>query len=156
MIINNADSVVLYDDAWTLIAEGAKCGEKIDRTTTPDNATQVDGVALPTYWTGGSHTWTEADGFVVANQDLVTAAKKAVVPATITPLQIRLVLSAQGLRDDAEAIVAATETPQSIKDSWEYATIVERNNADLLAMAAILGLTDDQIDDLFIQAVSLT
>lgn len=155
-MIITSDNVVLYNDTWTLTDEFATNGKIKDRRTTTANATQVNGVALPTYWTGGAYTWTEANGFVVANQDLVDAKKKTFVPAAITPLQIRLVLSANGLREQAEAIVADPETPQSIKDSWEYATTVERNNADLIAMATALGLNESQIDDMFIQAAGLT
>lgn len=67
MIVKTSDGVVIYDNAWKLTAQGARCGEKIDRTTTTDNATQIDGVALPNKWQGGLYTWTDEGGFVVAN-----------------------------------------------------------------------------------------
>ena len=38
---------------------------------------------------------------------------------------------------------------------WEYATEVRRDNSLTLAIAGVLGLTDAQIDELFVQAAGL-
>lgn len=69
------------------------------------------------------------------------------VPESVTPRQIRRVLNAHGLRAAVEAAVAAA--PQDVRDEWEYALEIRRDYPLMTAMAAQLGLTDEQLDDLF-------
>lgn len=69
------------------------------------------------------------------------------VPAEITALQARRALNAAGLRATVDAAVAASS--QDVKDAWEYATIVKRDNAIIASMANALHLTSEQVDDLF-------
>jgi len=40
--------------------------------------------------------------------------------------------------------------------AWEYATEVRRDSPMVQAMAQQLGLTDEQVDDLFRQAAAIT
>jgi hypothetical protein len=40
------------------------------------------------------------------------------------------------------------------RSDWEYATVVERNAPLTLALAAVLGLTDEQLDALFVSAAA--
>ena len=75
------------------------------------------------------------------------------VPAVVTPRQIRLALNAAGLRDAVENAVAASD--QAIKDWWEYALDIERKHPLIESMAQQLGITDQQIDTLFVAAVGL-
>lgn len=74
------------------------------------------------------------------------------VPSPVSPKQIRLALNAAGLRASVESAVASA--PQSVQDTWEYATSIERNDPVLSAMAAALELTSAQVDDLFRAASS--
>jgi hypothetical protein len=75
------------------------------------------------------------------------------VPQVVTPLQARKAINAAGLRASIEAAVAASG--QDAKDAWEYATEIRRDNALIASMAAGLGLTSAQIDDLFRAAAAL-
>lgn len=75
------------------------------------------------------------------------------VPQSITPRQARLVLNASGLRDSVEAAVAASS--RDVRDFWEYALEIERDNALLLELSAGLGITSGQLDALFAQAATL-
>lgn len=72
---------------------------------------------------------------------------------TVTPRQMRLALNRAGLRAVVEAAVASA--PQDVKDSWEYSTLIERDNPVLVSMAATLGISAIEIDDLFALAASL-
>lgn len=72
---------------------------------------------------------------------------------TVTPRQIRQALTRAGLRATVEAAVAAAD--QDTKDWWEFATSIERNNSELIAMAAALGVSDVALDDLFHLASTL-
>ena len=74
------------------------------------------------------------------------------VPQEITPLQSKLQLLEIGLLDEVEAIVSADRKVQLY---WEYASVIERDNEILLMMATSLGMTEEQLDDLFIKANKL-
>jgi hypothetical protein len=74
----------------------------------------------------------------------------APVPQEVTPLQMRLALNAAGLRSTVESAVAVAD--QETKDAWEFASTIRRDNALLAGMAAALGLTSAQVDELFRQA----
>ena len=82
--------------------------------------------------------------------ELVAIPKE--VPQEITPLQSKLQLLEIGLLDDVEAIVSADRKVQLY---WEYASVIERDNEILLMMATSLGMTEEQLDDLFIKANKL-
>lgn len=76
-----------------------------------------------------------------------------VVPSVITMRQARLALHGSGLLDDVEAAVTAADKAAQIE--WEYASELHRDWPTLVGLAAALGLTDAQIDDLFIAASQL-
>ena len=78
--------------------------------------------------------------------------KKSQVPQAITPLQAKLQLLKLGLLDEVEALVTGDRTSQLY---WEYASVIERDNAVLLLMAEQLGLTSEQVDEMFIEASKL-
>lgn len=75
-----------------------------------------------------------------------------VVPQAITPLQAKLQLLKLGLLDEVEALVTGDRTSQLY---WEYASVVERDNAVLLLMANSIGLTSEQVDEMFMEASKL-
>lgn len=82
--------------------------------------------------------------------ELVVIPKE--VPQSITPLQAKLQLLKLGLLDEVETLVTGDRTAQLY---WEYASIIERDNAVLLLMATQLGLTSEQVDEMFIEASKL-
>lgn len=71
------------------------------------------------------------------------------VPTTITPLQAKLQLHRVGLLDEVEAMVA---TDVEVRLYWEYALEIRRDHPTLLTMATALGLSDEQLDMMFIEA----
>ena len=75
------------------------------------------------------------------------------VPQQVTMRQARLALLSAGLLDDVEA--AITGAGPAAKIEWDYATEVQRSSGLVPAMAAALGMTDEQIDALFIDAEKL-
>lgn len=79
-------------------------------------------------------------------------ADEVIIPQSITPLQAKLQLLKLGLLDEVEALVTGDRTAQLY---WEYASIIERDNAVLLSMANSLGLTSEQVDEMFIEASKL-
>ena len=77
----------------------------------------------------------------------------APVPQSVTPRQARLALLAAGHLAAVNAAVAAAGPHAQI--DWDYALEIRRDNARIASMAAGLGLTDAQIDDLFRAAAVL-
>lgn len=76
------------------------------------------------------------------------------IPQSVTPLQARRALRAAGLLSTVNAWVAS-QPDEDIKDAWEYASVIERSGPLTLGAAAALGLTDAQLDALFIAAAQL-
>lgn len=72
------------------------------------------------------------------------------VPNAITPLQGRLSLKRAGLLEAVESAIVTANGETQIW--WEYATIWHRNHSLLNALAASLGLTSEQVDELFVVA----
>ena len=85
-------------------------------------------------------------------EDEIVEYRKSQVPQSITPLQAKLQLLSLGLLDDVEALVTGDRIAQLY---WEYASVVERDNAVLLLMANSIGLTSEQVDEMFIEASKL-
>ena len=78
-----------------------------------------------------------------------------IVPETVTPRQVRLLLLQQGLLATIEATIASMD--QATQITWQYASEFRRDDPLLNAMAASLvpPLTSQQIDDFFIAASQL-
>lgn len=81
----------------------------------------------------------------------------AVVPQQVTMRQARLALLGAGLLAGVDAAIAGLTEPakSAAQIEWEYAAVVQRSSGLVPAMASALGLTDPQIDALFIAANQL-
>ena len=73
------------------------------------------------------------------------------VPDSVTPLQARRALLAAGKLDAVNAAVAAGD--QETRLAWEFSASVERNSQFVAALAAAIGLSDAEVDNLFRAAV---
>ena len=78
-----------------------------------------------------------------------------VVPKSVTPRQVRLLLLEQGLLSQVEAMIAAQD--EATKITWAYASEFYRDDPLLNQLAANLTppLTNEQLDQFFIQASTL-
>lgn len=75
------------------------------------------------------------------------------IPSSVSPRQIRQALTAAGLRAGVEAAVATGD--QDLKDWWEFATAFERGHPMVIGMSTGLGVTEQQLDELFVVAGGL-
>lgn len=75
------------------------------------------------------------------------------VPASVTPRRARLVLASAGLLDDVEAAIDGMD--QAARIEWDYALEIRRDSPLVAALAPILGLDDETIDAMFIEAASV-
>lgn len=76
------------------------------------------------------------------------------VPHSVTMRQARLALLGAELLDDVESALSALEGPQgqAARIEWEYSQEVHRGKPFVQMLGAAIGLTEEQIDQLFIAA----
>ena len=87
----------------------------------------------------------------------VTYEKPPLKPLTRRQFRLALVMNGFALADIEPLIAQITDDTQRqiIQIEWQDATVFERNNSGLLAIAAMMGLSSAQIDELWEQALSL-
>lgn len=76
------------------------------------------------------------------------------VPEVVSMRQARLALFKQGLLSTITTAIESS-TDEELKIEWEYATTVRRDLPNLIALATSLGLTSDDLDNLFRLASTL-
>lgn len=86
-------------------------------------------------------------------EEEIAALAKPPPPASVTPRQVRLLLLQKGLLPQVETLVS--QSGEAAKITWEFALEFRRNDALLLQLAAALGLTEEQLDNFFIEAASI-
>lgn len=93
-----------------------------------------------------------------ADQALALLPEFDSVPQIVSPRQMRLALISGGtsLQDIEDILDTLPEPHRSIaRVTWEYSVEFQRNNPILISLAPMLGLTEQQVDDLFILASTL-
>jgi hypothetical protein len=78
-----------------------------------------------------------------------------VVPEQVTLWQLRAALEIMGLEATVTAVIKGM--PEGVESkvawrAWEYANNIRRSSPTVIALKAILELTDEQVDQIFIQA----
>jgi hypothetical protein len=106
----------------------------------------------------GAGSWLyEGEDFFEAPSDPEPAPQPVVVPQSITPRQARLALLGAGLLETVQAAFAEIPEPQrtAAQIEWDYALTIERGSPLVAQMAAALGMTDEQVDALFVAGAQL-
>lgn len=88
---------------------------------------------------------------------LPTAEELRAAISPVTSRQARLALFGAGMLAQAEQALQALPSPEkeAALIEWEYAAEVQRSHPLITAMAEALGLSDEQIDDLFRSAAAI-
>lgn len=108
----------------------------------------------------GKATWTPPAGCTAmleataASKGYTDAPAPVVVPASVTRFQARAALLEAGILDAADAAAKAAGGRALL--AWQDAQEFDRASPTLAALAAGLGLSDAQVDALFIQAAGIT
>lgn len=79
-----------------------------------------------------------------------------VVPAQVTAYQARAALIQAGLFDKVDAFIQTLPKNTTEYQAWEYANYFYRDSPFISSVATTLGLTSDQVDQLFIAASKVT
>lgn len=72
---------------------------------------------------------------------------------TITSYQAKCALADAGLYDAVEAAIDSPATPVRIKLAWREGINFQRDNPMILMLTAQLGLSDEDVDQLFAAAL---
>lgn len=80
-----------------------------------------------------------------------------VVPEQVTMRQARLALLGAGLLANVDTAIDSLPSPtkEAARIEWDYSSTVERHRGLVQSLGAAMGLTDAQLDTLFIQAATL-
>lgn len=98
--------------------------------------------------------WDETQQNIRApNEPEIAAAARAAMP-TLTPAQLDLALLQFGLLDAVEAYVAAADRETQI--AYKKVKTFKRSNRLLNTAAGLLGMTDEQIDAVWMYGAALT
>ena len=79
------------------------------------------------------------------------AERRAMVPFSITPTQGRIALKLMGLLDNVNTMIENSEDA-ALKIYWEYSLSWDRQNSYISSMANLLGMTEQDLDNFFIEA----
>lgn len=114
-----------------------------------DNNTQRISEILPIKKDG---KWYKEYEVISLTEEEVQNNKRNLVPTSITPRQARLLLLDMKKLDDIEAYL---EGDRRSKIEWEFANEILRDSYLITNVGTALGLTPEQIDDMFISANKL-
>ena len=90
--------------------------------------------------------------------DLITFVLPAPsCPQEITMRQARLVLLEHGLLANVQTAINSLPEPNKTKAQieWDYSNALQRDNSFVAVLGAALGLTDEDIDNLFIEGATM-
>jgi hypothetical protein len=125
------------------------------RVRLPDGSTRTD----PEQWASDPEVLS-ASGFVVTERTPEDDIEPTTpTPATVSARQIRLWLLRRSISLTAvdAAIDAIPDQLQrdSVRVEWDYAPYVERSHPMLVPLALALGLTEQQVDQAFVEAAGI-
>jgi len=89
-----------------------------------------------------------------ATQEEINEANRALVPQEVQLWRIRTIIKLLQLETQIENAIDAMPEPTKTAATyiWKYGTTVERSSQTILLLQSAIQLTDEQVDDLFIQA----
>ena len=83
----------------------------------------------------------------------IAEANKSIVPESISQMKLRKQLVLSGISiASIDALIQSLPQPNRdlIYTMWEYAVVFDRNNPELNAMAEMLNISQEQLDNIFI------
>lgn len=104
-------------------------------------------------WDFDNEVWIEG-----ATPEEIAEANKVIVPQIARSMNFRLVLIQNGISmQSVYDLIASLPSPQNELgyQMFEYATHYDRNNAMINGLAQIMGISQEQLDDFFIQSENL-
>lgn len=115
------------------------------------------------HWSSSANDWVDgapSDEYTVidSEESLSSVLKQfgligpvTLVPESVSPAQAEIVLYRTGLLATVNTLIDSHEY-EPVRIWWRKATYISRNHPYLTAVAMELGLSDDDVDELFIAA----
>jgi hypothetical protein len=79
------------------------------------------------------------------------------VPFEVALWRIRVILKVMGLETTIETSLESLPEPTKTgaKYIWQFGTVIERQSQTVLMLQQVLSMTDEQLDEMFIQAEAI-
>lgn len=87
--------------------------------------------------------------------EIVSASTSQPVPQAVSRFQARAALHNAGLFSQVEAVMTEPDVDPLARFAWTDAQEFRRESPNVIAIAARLGLTGEQLDDLFVAAAQI-
>lgn len=150
-------AVACSDDAPVLTETSAQCGDDLFLCYTKNTAFVVQADAVEGF---------AQNKFRVVGQSLildpswiepVVVVPASIVPIAVTMRQARLALLQAGKLSAVNSAISSMQGEQgeAARIEWEFSSEVRRNQALVVQLEPVLGMTHEQIDQLFITAAGL-
>lgn len=110
-----------------------------------------DGAIIPQ--DSGNSDFAAYEAWVASGHAAEPEPEPVFVPQVVSRFQARAALMQTGLLDEAEAAIAGADAVTKL--AWAEALEFHRTSPTVNAMCAVLGLTEQQIDDLFVAAAQI-
>lgn len=134
----------------TIIKNSDIFGGNYDSDNIPENRIEVNVLYTGNYlfpkW--NSTQWIEG-----ATTEEIAELNKTIVPESISQMKLRKQLILSGISiSSIDALIQSLPQPNRdlIYTMWEYAVVFDRNNPELNAMAQMLNISSEQLDEIFI------
>lgn len=154
LIVRNSDNFIVFNDAIGLSSTGCfgkhwRCQAVTDLDHYSVEHPEISG------FKAGKYKW-EGDA-VVNNPSYIEPVIETPVPQEITMRQARLALLDIGLLANVQTAINTLPEPDKTKAQieWEYSNALQRDNPFVTTLGTALGLSSDDIDNLFITASGL-
>lgn len=89
--------------------------------------------------------------------NLILTPPKPKAPVSVTMRQARLALAGAGLLSQVDSAIYGLDEPHrtAARIEWDYSQVVERDRELVSILGPVLGLDEEALDDLFIEAAKL-
>ena len=97
--------------------------------------------------------WNGTEWIEGATPEEIAEANKPIVPESISQMKLRKQLVLSGISiASIDALIQSLPQPNRdlIYTMWEYSVVFDRNNPELNAMAEMLNISQEQLDNIFI------
>lgn len=89
-------------------------------------------------------------------RDPLPSAPPSATPSAVSRFQARTALWQAGLYEAVENYMNDPSTPMPYKFAWQDAQTFERQSDTVAVLQNVLGLSNEQVDELFLQASKIT
>ena len=99
--------------------------------------------------------WTVVYTVTDIPQEEITAMRKALVPSEISRFQALSILSQYGLYSSVKAYINSNNTTEMQKIAFNEASVFLRSSPTMINIASLLNITEEQLDQMFIEAIKI-